>query len=75
MPSTQVGCQRGWAVGAPDDLELGHRTQVRLASGDLPSAESFAYWFHEAQQDPHPVVHDESGQQRLLAELAALTGA
>jgi NAD(P)-dependent dehydrogenase (short-subunit alcohol dehydrogenase family) len=61
--------------GAPDDLELGHRTQEWLATGDDPEAlTSGGYWYHQQRQQPHRAVHDESFQDRLLAALAEETG-
>jgi NAD(P)-dependent dehydrogenase (short-subunit alcohol dehydrogenase family) len=60
---------------APDDLELGHRTQEWLASSDEPAAlTSGGYWYHQQRQDPHPAVHDEEFQERLLRTLAEETG-
>ncbi|MGW2620049.1 SDR family NAD(P)-dependent oxidoreductase [Streptomyces sp. NPDC001500] len=60
--------------GAPDDLELGHRTQEWLASGDDPSAlTTGGYWYHRRRRQPHPAVHDEGFQDRLLRTLAEET--
>ncbi|MFI6144486.1 SDR family NAD(P)-dependent oxidoreductase [Streptomyces sp. NPDC051109] len=60
---------------APDDLELGHRTQEWLAVGDDPGAlMSGGYWYHRRQREPHPAVHDEAFQDRLLQTLAEETG-
>lgn len=61
--------------GAPDDLELGHRTQVWLASGDDPEAlTTGGYWYHQRRQQPHDAVGDEAFQDRLLLTLAEETG-
>ncbi|MFJ8018581.1 SDR family NAD(P)-dependent oxidoreductase [Streptomyces sp. NPDC096339] len=61
--------------GAPDDLELGHRTQAWLASGDDPRAlTSGGYWYHQQRQEPHIAVHDEDFQNRLLHTLGEETG-
>ena len=61
--------------GAPDDLELGHRTQEWLASSDDPEAlTSGGYWHHRARRRPHRAVHDEAFQNRLLEALAEETG-
>ncbi|MER5714110.1 SDR family NAD(P)-dependent oxidoreductase [Streptomyces sp. NPDC002132] len=61
--------------GAPDDLELGHRTQVWLAAADEPEAlTSGGYWYHRERQEPHRAVHDEAFQDRLLHALAEETG-
>jgi NAD(P)-dependent dehydrogenase (short-subunit alcohol dehydrogenase family) len=60
--------------GAPDDLELGHRTQEWLASSDDPDAlTSGGYWYHKQHREPHPAVHDVAFQNRLLEALAAET--
>lgn len=61
--------------GAPDDLELGHRTQEWLATSDDPDAMvSGGYWFHQRRQSPAPAATDEGFQDRLLLELERLTG-
>jgi NAD(P)-dependent dehydrogenase (short-subunit alcohol dehydrogenase family) len=61
--------------GAPDDLELGHRTQQWLAAGDDPEARTTGgYWYHRRRQRPHRAVHDEAFQNRLLRTLAEETG-
>ncbi|NUW34069.1 SDR family NAD(P)-dependent oxidoreductase [Nonomuraea sp. SMC257] len=60
---------------APDDLELGHRTQEWLASSDEPEAlTTGGYWYHGERQEPHPAVHDEAFQDRLVRTLAEETG-
>ncbi|WBO64593.1 SDR family NAD(P)-dependent oxidoreductase [Streptomyces camelliae] len=61
--------------GAPDDLELGHRTQEWLVSSDDPEAlTTGGYWYHHQRQQPHRAVHDETFQDRLLQTLAEETG-
>ncbi|MFD5269012.1 SDR family NAD(P)-dependent oxidoreductase [Streptomyces sp. NPDC058335] len=61
--------------GAPDDLELGHRTQEWLASSDDPqSLTTGGYWYHQQQTQPHRAVHDQAFQDRLLQTLAEETG-
>jgi NAD(P)-dependent dehydrogenase (short-subunit alcohol dehydrogenase family) len=61
--------------GAPDDIELGHRTQEWLAVGEDPAAKvTGGYWFHQQRQAPAPAALDEDFQQRLLRELASVTG-
>lgn len=61
--------------GAPDDLELGHRTQELLASGGAPEASATGgYWYHGRRQEPHRAVHDEAFQDELLRALAEETG-
>ena len=60
---------------APDDLELGHRTQEWLASSDEPEAlTTGGYWYHRQRRQPHRSVHDEAFQERLLETLAQETG-
>ncbi|MER6633509.1 SDR family NAD(P)-dependent oxidoreductase [Streptomyces sp. NPDC000987] len=60
---------------APDDLELGHRTQEWLVSSDDPAAlTSGGYWYHRQRQQPHRAVHDEAFQDLLLRTLAEETG-
>ena len=60
---------------APDDLELGHRTQEWLVSSDEPQAlTTGGYWYHHRRREPHRAVHDEAFQDRLLAALAEETG-
>jgi len=59
---------------APDDLRLGHLTQVWLAtSDDAETRTSSGYWFHQQLRPPHPAVHDKRLQAELLAELARST--
>ncbi|MFH9552857.1 SDR family NAD(P)-dependent oxidoreductase [Streptomyces sp. NPDC017435] len=61
--------------GAPDDLELGHRTQEWLASSDDPQAlTTGGYWYHGERTQPHRAVLDEAFQDRLLHALAEETG-
>ncbi|MET9450402.1 SDR family NAD(P)-dependent oxidoreductase [Streptomyces cinerochromogenes] len=60
---------------APDDLELGHRTQEWLAADDEPEAlTTGGYWYHGRRLQPHRAVHDEAFQDRLLQTLAQETG-
>ncbi|SPC14602.1 SDR family NAD(P)-dependent oxidoreductase [Cupriavidus taiwanensis] len=62
-------------ANAPDDLRLGHLTQEWLATSNDPRAlTSGGYWYHQRLQPPHAVVHDTRFQDRLLAELARVTG-
>jgi NAD(P)-dependent dehydrogenase (short-subunit alcohol dehydrogenase family) len=62
-------------AGAPDNLELGHRTQEWLATSDDPQARtSGEYWHHQRRQEPHASVHDTAFQDRLLSVLADETG-
>ena len=60
--------------GAPDDLQLGHRTQTWLAVSDDPDARTTGgYWHHQQQQRPAAAALDETFQEALLGELAQLT--
>lgn len=60
---------------APDDLRLGHLTQEWLATSDEAAAlTSGGYWHHQRRVEPHPAVHDEAFQARLLEELGRYTG-
>lgn len=60
---------------APDDLELGHRTQEWLATSDDPEAiAGGGYWYHQRRQTPHPAANDSRFQDALLARLADHTG-
>jgi NAD(P)-dependent dehydrogenase (short-subunit alcohol dehydrogenase family) len=60
---------------APDDLELGHATQVWLAvSGEPDAMESGGYWHHRRRQSPAPAVTDVPFQDALLDELTRMTG-
>ena len=60
---------------APDDLDLGHRTQTWLAvSNDDEAVTTGGYWYHQARQAPASAVEDERFQEALLAELARITG-
>ncbi|MBJ2121660.1 SDR family NAD(P)-dependent oxidoreductase [Arthrobacter sp. MSA 4-2] len=62
-------------AGAPDSLELGHRTQEWLATSDDPEAHtSGGYWYHQHRREPHSSVHDTAFQDRLLSALADETG-
>ncbi|WP_419706478.1 SDR family NAD(P)-dependent oxidoreductase [Promicromonospora sp. NFX87] len=79
VPSNAV--DPGWVPtrmggpGAPDDLELGHRTQEWLVTSDDPEAlTTGGYWYHQERQEPHAAVHDTAFQDRLLEVLAQETG-
>jgi NAD(P)-dependent dehydrogenase (short-subunit alcohol dehydrogenase family) len=61
--------------GAPDDLELGHRTQEWLVTSDDPDAlTTGGYWYHGERQKAHHAVHDQAFQDRLLQALAKEAG-
>jgi NAD(P)-dependent dehydrogenase (short-subunit alcohol dehydrogenase family) len=61
--------------GAPDDLELGHVTQVWLAARE-PSEDhvSGGYWFHQQRMQPHQAVNDAAFHAELLDALEKHTG-
>ena len=72
----------GWVptrMGGPhatDDLDLGHDTQVWLATSDEPAAATSAqYWHHRRIQTSARAVHDIAFQESLLEKLAGITGA
>lgn len=54
-------------VGAPDDIDKAHRTQVWLATSDKPAATvSGRYFFHQKLRDPDPATNDIERQELLL---------
>ncbi|MDO4259043.1 MAG: SDR family NAD(P)-dependent oxidoreductase [Actinomycetaceae bacterium] len=61
-------------AAATDDLDLGHVTQVWLATSDdavtLPSGQ---YWYHQEIQPLHRAVNDIHFQEELLGALAKHT--
>jgi hypothetical protein len=60
---------------APDDLELGHTTQVWLAaSSEADAMGSGGYWHHRRRQPPAPAASDVGFQDGLFDELTRLTG-
>ncbi|MBT1667751.1 SDR family NAD(P)-dependent oxidoreductase [Curtobacterium flaccumfaciens pv. flaccumfaciens] len=69
----------GWVAtkmggaGAPDDFELGHRTQETLTT-DPDQTVTGGYWFHGERQEPHPAVADRRFRTELLDALATATG-
>lgn len=61
--------------GAPDDLSLAHITQAWLAVSDDPEAAvTGGYFYHQRRREPNPAARSTAFQERLLAELARLTG-
>ena len=61
--------------GAPDDLEEGHLTQVRLAVGNDPIAQrSGQVLHHQRTARTATAALDTTFQDRLLNRLAELTG-
>jgi NAD(P)-dependent dehydrogenase (short-subunit alcohol dehydrogenase family) len=60
--------------GAPDDLEIGSRTQTWLAVSNDPAATvSGSYWYHQQRQAPAREALDPAFQNMLMDRLAALT--
>jgi NAD(P)-dependent dehydrogenase (short-subunit alcohol dehydrogenase family) len=60
--------------GAPDDLELGHRTQEWLATSDVPDARtSGGFWYHQERRTPPRSALDPGFQDDLLTALTDLT--
>ena len=71
----------GWVAtkmggsGAPDDIEMGYRTQTWLAVSDDPAAAvSGRYWHHRKPKRPAREVSDTRFQDQLSSTLADLTG-
>ena len=60
-------------AGAPDDFDLGHQTQERLAT-DPQLHITGGYWYHGAQQQPARSVNDPEFHEQLLFALADATG-
>jgi hypothetical protein len=53
--------------GAPDDMDLAHRTQVWLATSDDPGARvTGQYFYHMRPLAPNPAVQDNVLQDQLL---------
>jgi NAD(P)-dependent dehydrogenase (short-subunit alcohol dehydrogenase family) len=60
---------------APDDLEMGYRTQVWLATSDEPAATSSGhYWHHQRHLKAPTAAVDSRFQDALVETLAELTG-
>lgn len=76
VPSNAV--DPGWVAtrmggrGAPDDLNQGHITQVRLALGEIPG--TGGYYYHEQLTNTHPAAGDRALQDAFLSTCAELTG-
>ena len=69
-----MGADEDGRAGAPDDLDLGHRTQTWLAvSGHPEAAGGGGYWYHQRRRSPAPATLDETFQEALLDELSRLT--
>jgi NAD(P)-dependent dehydrogenase (short-subunit alcohol dehydrogenase family) len=63
-------------AGAPDDLRLGHLTQVWLATSEDPEAMTTGgYWHHQRRVRAHKAVADVRFQAALLDALGRHTGA
>ena len=62
-------------AAATGDLQLGYLTQTWLAASNDPAATvSDGYWYHRQRQQPAPQARDPAFQDRLMDQLAALTG-
>jgi NAD(P)-dependent dehydrogenase (short-subunit alcohol dehydrogenase family) len=60
---------------APDDLALGHVTQVWLAVSDDPKAlVTGGYFFHEQPEDTHPAARDPAFQDEVMKAFESMTG-
>jgi NAD(P)-dependent dehydrogenase (short-subunit alcohol dehydrogenase family) len=71
----------GWVAtkmggrGAPDDLDLAHRTQAWLAVSADPAAKVTShFWRHQHHRAPNPAVEDPAQQDHLIEALARITG-
>jgi len=63
-------------VGAPDDIDKAHRTQVWLAtSGESAATVSGKYFFHHKLRDPDPTPKDVERQSLLLDLCHKVSGA
>jgi len=61
--------------GAPDDMDLAHRTQAWLATSDDPGARvTGQYFYHMRPLAPNPAVQDNVLQDQLLEAIALLSG-
>lgn len=61
--------------GAPDDLQEGYRTQTWLAVSEEPAAQvTGGYWHHRERRPPDPRALDPRFGDRLIEQLAELTG-
>ena len=62
-------------LGAPDDLDAAHRTQVWLAVSEDPAARVTAqYFYHMQSRKPNPVVQREELQDQLIEACQRLSG-
>ena len=71
----------GWVptrMGGPhatDDLDLGHDTQVWLATSDEPAANPTGrYWYHRTTQPSSPMVQDHDFQESLVDTFGRIAG-
>jgi NAD(P)-dependent dehydrogenase (short-subunit alcohol dehydrogenase family) len=61
--------------GAPDDIDLAHRTQVWLAVSDDKGAQvSGEYFFHQRRRACNPVARDPAQQDALMSVCQQLSG-
>jgi NAD(P)-dependent dehydrogenase (short-subunit alcohol dehydrogenase family) len=62
-------------VGAPDDMDQAHLTQVWLAAGDDPKANVTGhYFYHLNRMRPNPQSQDTELQDRLIAICSDISG-
>lgn len=71
----------GWVAtrmggpGAPDNLSIGHTTQVWLAEARDPHAQvTGKYFYHQEPMSPHPASKDRAFQEKLIDRCRTLTG-
>jgi NAD(P)-dependent dehydrogenase (short-subunit alcohol dehydrogenase family) len=61
--------------GAPDDMDLAHRTQVWLAtSQDALALKTGEYYYHQKLRSPNPATRDVKKQNFLLDKCRELSG-
>jgi NAD(P)-dependent dehydrogenase (short-subunit alcohol dehydrogenase family) len=62
-------------AGAPDDMDLAHRTQVWLAVSDEPGAKvTGKYFFHMRQRGTNPEADDRELQDELVEACRRISG-
>lgn len=73
-------CEPGWVptkmahYDAPDDLSLGHLTQVWLATSfDRDATTSGGYYYHRQPQEANPVARSISFQEEVLGAFERIT--
>lgn len=74
VPRATRSASRSMSKRAPDDFEMGYRTQTWLAVSDDPEAAvSGRYSHHRQPQRPAREVSDSLFQDQLASTLAELT--